>query len=205
MFDAATLLTFLLASSAIIIAPGPAQALVLARTLSEGRRAGFVAALGLNVGTLVHAAAAGAGVSAVLARSALAFDTLKYAGAIYLCWLGVQAWRRGAQPAEAASDSAPRALARAIATGVMNPKIALFFLAFLPQFVDPTRGPVLAQCLTLGVLLAAMDLVYESGLVWVSASLAAELRDPQFDRWRNRLTGGVLVGLGVRLAFADRR
>ena len=204
MFDWSTLLTFAVASAAIIIVPGPAQAMVLARTLSQGRRAGMLTAVGLNGGTIVHAVAAGLGVSALLAASALAFDAVKYTGAVYLVYLGVQAWREGGRPA-AAPPSGQQALARAIVTGILNPKVALFFVAFLPQFVDPSRGPVLAQCLALGTLLAAMDLVYESALVWLSGRWAGAYRSPRVERWRKRVSGLVLVGLGVRLAFVERR
>ena len=205
MFDLSTLAAFVAASAAIIIAPGPAQAMVLARTLSHGRRAGFLTAVGLNFGTIVHAVAAGLGLSAVLATSALAFDAVKYAGAAYLVYLGIQAWREGNRPPHAPAVSGQQALARALATGVLNPKVALFFVAFLPQFVDPSRAPALAQCLVLGTILAVMDLLYESILVWLSGRWAGAFRNPRVQRWRSRGSGAVLVGLGVRLAFAERR
>ncbi|MGE0462471.1 MAG: LysE family translocator [Vicinamibacterales bacterium] len=205
MIDAATLLTFMLAGAAIIVAPGPAQALVLARTLSDGRRAGLLTAVGLNVGTLVHAAAAGLGASAILATSALAFDTVKFVGAAYLVFLGVQAWRQGSRPQAAPSVTSQQALTRAITTGILNPKVAVFFLAFLPQFVNPARGPILAQCLFLGTVLAAMDVVYEGGLVWLSGTLSSTFRHPRVQRWQHRFTGGVLIGLGARLALVERK
>lgn len=205
MFDPGTLAAFFIASAAIIIAPGPAQALVLARTLADGRRAGLLTAFGLNVGTLVHAAAAGLGVSAVLATSAAAFDAVKFAGAGYLVYLGIQAWRQGSRAEAPPAAAGSQALIRAVITGILNPKVALFFLAFLPQFVDPSRGSVLAQCLLLGTILAVMDVVYEGGLVWLSGAMAAALDRPRARQWRNRCTGAVLVGLGVRLAFVERR
>lgn len=205
MIEPATLLTFMLAGAAIIVAPGPAQALVLARTLSDGRRAGLLTAVGLNVGTLVHAAAAGLGASAILATSALAFDTVKFVGAAYLVFLGVQAWRQGSRPQEAPPVSSQQALARAVTTGILNPKVAVFFLAFLPQFVNPAHGSILAQCLFLGTVLAAMDVVYEGGLVWLSGTLSSALRHPRVRRWQHRFTGAVLVGLGARLALMERR
>jgi threonine/homoserine/homoserine lactone efflux protein len=205
MLDLATVLTFTIAGAAIIVAPGPAQALVLARTLSDGRRAGLLTAVGLNVGTLVHAGAAGLGASAILATSALAFDIVKYVGAAYLVLLGVQAWRQGAHPSATPPVSSQQALARAVTTGILNPKVAVFFLAFLPQFVDPSRGPVLLQCLLLGTILATMDVVYEGGLVWLSGSLSSAFRHPRVQQWQHRFTGAVLVGLGVRLALVERR
>jgi threonine/homoserine/homoserine lactone efflux protein len=204
--DTQTLLVFILASAAIIVAPGPAQALVLARTLSDGRKAGVLTAVGLNVGTMVHAAAAGLGASAVVATSALAFDVVKYLGAAYLFYLGVCAILAGRRTPE--EDEGRRttrlALARAIVTGILNPKVALFFLAFLPQFVNPARGSVLVQCLLLGALLAAMDVVYECALVYASAAATAWLRHPTSIAWRERITGGVLIGLGARLALEER-
>jgi threonine/homoserine/homoserine lactone efflux protein len=206
MLDTSTLVTFVLASAAIIVSPGPAQALVFARTLSDGRKAGVLTAVGLNVGTMVHAAAAGLGVSAVLATSALTFNVVKYLGAAYLFYLGVCAIRtRDRTPQSNGRSRDPRvAVARAIVTGTLNPKVALFFLAFLPQFVDPARGSVLAQCLVLGGLLAAMDVVYECALVYASAAATAWLRHPTIIAWRERITGGVLIGLGARLALEER-
>lgn len=205
MFDVVTLLTFLLASGAIIAAPGPAQALVLARTLAEGRRAGIQTAVGLNVGTLVHAVAAGLGVSAVLATSALAFNSVKYAGAAYLVYLGVQSWRQGERHEAPPAVPSHRDVTRAVITGILNPKVALFFLAFLPQFVDPTRASVMAQFIALGAIIACMDIVYECALVWLAAKLGPKLRSVRFQRWQHRGTGAVLVGLGARLAFVERR
>jgi threonine/homoserine/homoserine lactone efflux protein len=205
VFGAATLFTFIVASAAIILAPGPAQALVLARTLSQGRRAGLLTAIGLNVGTIVHATAAGLGASAVLATSALAFDAVKYAGAAYLVFLGVQAWRQGSRSSASRPVTSQQALVRAVATGILNPKVALFFLAFLPQFLDPSRAPILAQCLVLGTILATMDVMYEAVLVWLSGSFSSAWRHPRVQRWQDRCTGMVLVGLGARLAFVERR
>ena len=205
MFDSSTLLAFVIAGAAIIVVPGPAQAMVLARTLSQGRRAGVLTAVGLNVGTLVHAMAAGVGVASVLATSALAFAAVKYLGAAYLIYLGVQAWREGGRVADAPPVSGQQALARAVITGILNPKVGLFFVAFLPQFINPNRGSLLVQCMVLGMILAAMDVVYETLLVGLSATAASGLRSSGVRRWQSRFTGGVLVGLGVRLAFVERR
>src|SRR6478736_2616112 len=132
---------FLLASIALILVPGPAQALVIANSISLGGRAGALTAVGLNIGTLFHTAAAALGLSAILATSALAFSVVKYAGAAYLLYLGLRALREKPQLREAPEPAARHAgslLAQAVAAGVMNPKVALFFLAFLPQFVDPS-------------------------------------------------------------------
>jgi threonine/homoserine/homoserine lactone efflux protein len=145
MPDLSSYLLFLAASVAIILVPGPAQALVLASTLSGGRRAGALTAIGLNVGTLFHTGVAGLGLSAILATSAFVFSLVKYVGAAYLMYLGFRALRSkdphpsgGAPPRHRGGST----LIRAVIAGILNPKVALFFLAFLPQFVDPSRGPL---------------------------------------------------------------
>lgn len=205
MIETSTLLAFMAASAAIIMIPGPAQAMVLARTLSDGRRAGVLTAVGLNVGTIGHAVAAGMGVSALLAASATAFSLVQYAGTAYLLHLGVQAWRAGDRLDTPPVATGRSALARAMVTGVLNPKVALFFVAFLPQFVDASQGSVLAQCLLLGSILALMDVVYETALVWLASGLAGTLQSRRTRQWQSRFTGAVLVGLGLKLALAERR
>ena len=207
MPDFSTYVTFLLASILLILMPGPAQALVLARTLGSGKRSGVLTAVGLNVGTLFHAAAAALGLSALLASSALAFSLVKYAGAAYLLYLGIQALRARPQvlPTPRTSTSAGSSFGQAVATGVLNPKVALFFLAFLPQFVDPSRGSVLAQFMLLGASIAVLDTLYEIMLVLVAARLRERLlRNRRFVAWQNRVTGAVLLALGVRLAVQER-
>ncbi len=208
MFDPTTLIAYIVASVAIIVAPGPAQALVLARTLSDGKRAGVMTALGLNVGTIIHALAAALGLSAILAASAVAFALVKLLGAAYLIYLGVRALmakHHTTDSADVSSGSSRQALSKAIITGVLNPKVALFFLAFLPQFVDPRRGAVFVQFLVLGLILALVDILYETVLVLVAGTLSGWLaRSQRFALWRQRLTGVVLIGLGVRLALIER-
>ena len=159
------------------------------------------------MGTLFHAAAAALGLSAVLASSALAFSLVKYAGAAYLLYLGIQALRARPQvlPTPRTSSSTSSSFGQAVATGVLNPKVALFFLAFLPQFVDPSRGPVLAQFMLLGASMAVLDTLYEVVLVLVAARLRERLlRNRRFVAWQNRVTGAVLLALGVRLAVQER-
>ena len=208
MFTAPTSIAFLIAAFAIILAPGPAQALVLTRTLSEGRRSGAMTAVGLNVGTLMHALAAALGLSAILATSAAAFSVVKYAGAAYLIHLGIRALRAREDNVEA-TRSNPHGGAsfwRAVATGVLNPKVAVFFLAFLPQFVDPERGSAVVQLVVLGTAVAVLDVFYELILVWVASALRGRvLASRGFARWRERVTGVVLIALGARLAMAQRQ
>lgn len=210
MCDQQSLAAFLAASTAIILAPGPAQVLVLARTLEKGRSAGLLTAIGLNAATLVHAGAAGVGLSAVLAASALAFGIVKLAGAGYLVYLGVRALIDVPGELSAAREpkgpsAAGHAFLRAFLTGLLNPKVALFFLAFLPQFVCPSRGSVPLQFLAMGTLLAVMDVVYEAGLVLLAAGATGWLTSARATLWRSRVTGGALIALGAKLAFAERR
>ncbi len=208
MIDPSAFLLFLAASVALILVPGPAQAMVLAHTLAGGRRAGTLTAIGLNVGTLFHAALAAFGLSAILATSALAFAIVKYAGAAYLLYLGVQALRaretrQDAAPHGEAPSKSP--LVQAIVTGILNPKVAIFFLAFLPQFVDASRGSVFAQFMVLGATIAVLDTLYEVALVHLAAGLRDRLRrNPRLVLWQARASGAVLVALGLRLALQER-
>lgn len=208
MFETSTLVAYLFASLAIILAPGPAQALVLTRSVSDGKKAGILTAIGLNIGTLFHTVAAALGLSAVLATSALAFAVVKYLGAAYLIYLGLRAWLNKEGPIDPQSPavgSSRQVLGKAILTGILNPKVALFFLAFLPQFIDPARGAVLLQFLVLGSLLAGLDVLYETILVLIADTMSGWIRgNTSFNLWRGRVTGAVLVGLGVRLAFTTR-
>lgn len=208
MFETQNFIAFLAASILIILAPGPAQALVLARTIGSGRKSGIMTAIGLNVGTLFHAVAAGLGLSAVLATSALAFSVVKLAGAGYLVYLGVRAVLTrptAITETEPLAERSDHSFLKAVVTGVLNPKVALFFLAFLPQFVDPGRGGVLAQFLVLGATMAVLDTLYELALVAVFARLRGRyLANPRVARWQARISGVVLIALGVRLAVQDR-
>lgn len=208
VFETSTLIAFLAACIAIILAPGPAQALVLSRSISDGKKSGIMTALGLNVGTIFHALAAGLGLSTILATSALAFEIVKYLGAAYLIYLGIrELWSEQHTDAltKAPGLSPAQAFNKAVVTGILNPKVALFFLAFLPQFVDPARGSVMVQFVLLGLIMAALDIIYESGLALVASVLSSRLaHSSRFALWRKRITGGVLVGLGIRLALLNR-
>lgn len=211
MFDAATLAAYLVAAAVLVFIPGPGTAWIVAQSAAGGTARGIQAAFGLETATLIHALAAGLGLSALLATSALAFEVLKYAGAAYLIWLGIKAWRGGpaaaadpAAPVEAPARVSPRQVyLRSVMTGVLNPKVALFFLAFLPQFVHPERGMVWLQFLVLGALLA---------LIGLSNSLMLSFAVGRFGRrfgggggrWKERLTGSVFIALGLRLAVQQR-
>ena len=208
LIEPATLATYLLAATALVVAPGPGQALVLARTLQGGTRHGLFTALGLEIGTLVHTVAAALGLSAVLATSAAAFTMVKGLGAAYLVWLGLAAIRaagRGTAPAPAAPAPAHHVLLRAAVTGLLNPKVALFFLAFLPQFVAPARGHAFLQFVVLGGLFALLGLAGDGLLAVLAGRARGRLAgSTRWAAWRERVTGMVLVGLGVRLALVRR-
>jgi threonine/homoserine/homoserine lactone efflux protein len=203
-------LLFFVTTAAILLAiPGPAVLYIVGRSIGQGRNAGLVSALGIGVGTLVHTAAAAVGLSALLVSSAAAFSVVKYLGAAYLVYLGIQRLRSKESLAAAASDTtAPRVtLARVFSQGivvnVLNPKTALFFFAFLPQFIDPARGHVATQILSLGILFAAMGTTSDSLWALFSGSVAGWLRNNQ--RWmRNEryVSGGILISLGVATALA---
>ncbi|MBL8124568.1 MAG: LysE family translocator [Pyrinomonadaceae bacterium] len=208
MFETQNFIAFLAASILIILAPGPAQALVLARTIGSGRKSGIMTAIGLNVGTLFHAVAAGLGLSAVLATSALAFSVVKLAGAGYLVYLGVRAVLTrptAITETEPLAERSDHSFLKAVVTGVLNPKVALFFLAFLPQFVDQAHGSAFLQFVLLGSIIAAIDMVYESLLAFIAGGISSRVMNNARVRvWRERITGLALVGLGIRLAFAKR-
>jgi threonine/homoserine/homoserine lactone efflux protein len=207
MFDTTTLIAYLAASIAIILAPGPAQALMLARSVSDGKKAGILTAVGLNIGTIVHALAAAVGLSTILVTSAVAFATVKYLGAAYLVYLGVKALLSKEHKTNSINTTragSRRAFTKAVITGILNPKVALFFLAFLPQFVDAERGFAFLQFFILGVILAMLDIFYESTLALAAVTLSGWFRkNPRFASWRQKVTGAVLVGLGVRLALSE--
>ena len=209
LFDATTLLAYLAAAAVLVVIPGPGTAWVLGQSVAGGTRRGIVAGLGLETATLLHALAASLGLTALLAASAIAYETLKYAGAAYLVWLGVKAWRAGdvptPQPARTTSAAARGVYLRSVLTGVLNPKVALFFLAFLPQFVHPERGLAWLQFLVLGGLLAAVGFANDCLLSVASGGIGRAARSPRADRWRQRTLGTLFVGLGLRLALQSRQ
>ena len=205
----ASLAGFVMAALVVLLIPGPGVIYVVTRSLSQGQRAGLVSVLGLSFGALVHVAAATVGMSAALLASAMAFDVVKMLGAGYLVYLGV-----GAILAKPVSTSikaiAPRALTRVFVDGVivsvLNPKIAVFFLAFLPQFVEPERGQIAQQVLFLGALYVALALVTDSTYAILAARLRRFLGSRAIQGSLPRYAiGAVYLGLGVSTALAERR
>ncbi len=186
------------------LAPGPDIAFVLGRTVAGGRRAGFAAMFGIWTGAFGHVLAAAVGLSAILATSALACSLVKWAGAAYLIWLGIQALRSGGGrlvgDTEKRAENLPAVFRQAMLIPALNPKVAIFFLAFLPQFVVPGAGPVPAQLFLRGLLIIVTAAFIEPVLVIAGDRLTAALRSrPRLGAWLDRVLGGMLVALGVKL------
>jgi threonine/homoserine/homoserine lactone efflux protein len=204
--EASVLGLFVVAALVLLLTPGPAVLYIVARSVEQGRLAGLVSALGVHVGTLVHVAAAALGLSALLVSSALAFNVVKYLGALYLIYIGVRklmGWDQALERRALARPSLRRLFAQGVVVNVLNPKTALFFLAFLPQFVDVSRGRVGAQILVLGLIFVALGVVSD-GLYAVAAGTAGEWirRDGRVLRAERYVSGGVFVGLGITAALA---
>jgi threonine/homoserine/homoserine lactone efflux protein len=206
MPGSSSLLLFVSTALVLLAIPGPAVLYVTSRSIGQGRSAGFVSALGIGVGTLVHAAAAAVGLSALLMSSAIAFSAVKYLGAGYLIYLGVQKLRR--EESLAPSEEAPRTklsrvFGQGIVVNILNPKTALFFFAFLPQFVDASRGHVALQILVLGTLFAAMGITSDSLWALFAGTVAHRLnRNSRWNRTQRYVSGGMLISLGVATALA---
>ena len=202
-------LLFLIASLALIVAPGPDNILVLTRGVTLGRRAALVSAAGASVGLVTHSFFAAAGLSVLLARSAAAFSAVKYAGAAYLIYLGVRALLdrdRFVLPQGTAPVGLRSVFIQAVASNVLNPKIAVFFLAYLPQFAGPASGGTAPRLLALGLTFALLTWVIFSVIALFSGTFGTWLRSrPGIAGGLGWLTGSVLIGLGLRLALPERR
>jgi threonine/homoserine/homoserine lactone efflux protein len=208
MPESETLALFALAAITLIAIPGPNAIYIAARSLSQGRAAGVASALGVEAGTLLHVAAAAAGLSALIASSAFAFDAIRYLGVAYLLYLGARALRgaRDRRTLEAERSSLPRAFSEGLLVNLLNPKVALFFLAFLPQFTDPADGSVAVQTLVLGVVFFAIALAMD--LMYALAASAVGARLPwggDAARRRERVTGVIYLALGGVAAAAGGR
>ena len=209
MPDSATLAVFAVAAVTLLLIPGPAVLYIVSRSVGQGRAAGLASVCGIHVGSLLHVAAAVLGLSALLVSSALAYDTVRYLGAAYLVWLGVQrllARDQDARPAGAAREPLGRIFAQGVVVNVLNPKTALFFFAFLPQFVDAAAGAVPLQVTVLGATFVGLGLVTDSAYALLASTGAGFIRGRRRVARASRLvSGGVLVGLGVTTALAGPR
>ena len=210
MVDSTRFLVFLGAAIVLAIAPGPGMLYVLARTLAGGRREGLLSALGTFFGGMVHVFAAAAGVSIILAKSALAFATVKYLGAGYLCFLGVRMILDARKKDEVISLAGlPRERSpflQGVMTEVLNPKTALFFLSFIPQFVNRTGGHVFLQFVLLGMLSVTLNTSADLVVTLLAGPLGLRIRGSERFRRRQRtLTGAIMIGLGSYLAFGESK
>jgi threonine/homoserine/homoserine lactone efflux protein len=213
MFDSTRLLLFLSAAFLLAVAPGPGMLYVLARSLSGGKREGVLSALGTFLGGMVHVLAAALGVSLILARSATAFSTVKYAGAAYLCYLGVR-MMIDARKADTFSDDSLPAISisvrsplwQGVATEVLNPKTALFFLSFIPQFVHRGAGHVFLQFVVLGTVSVIMNTSADMIVIMLAGPLGKKIRSSAAFRMRQKTaTGAIMIGLGTYLATSEHR
>ena len=200
-----TLALFSVAALVLLVTPGPAVIYIVTRTLGQGRRAGLVSVLGIHTGSVVHVVAAAFGVSAVLARSAHAFNTVKLVGAAYLIYLGLQRMtattREGAHDRPRREADLRRVFAEGVVVNVLNPKTALFFLAFLPQFVDPGRSAAGLQMLVLGLWFIVLGICSDSAYAFGASAVRRRLgRGKRSARRRDRLCGAAYIGLGVTAA-----
>ena len=208
MPDLATLLVFAAAALALIVVPGPAVLYIVSQSIDRGRLAGFVSALGIAVGAMVHVAAATIGLSSILVSSATAFNVVKYAGAAYLVGMGLWTIFRHRDEAEVSAPSMRRLRRRfgqGVIVNVLNPKTALFFFAFLPQFVDPDAGAAAVQIAVLGLVFVVIAVVSDS--IWALAAGTASERlrgNRRFLSVQRYVSGSVFVGLGALTAAAKR-
>jgi len=203
-------LTFILVVLALFLIPGPAVTLTVARSVAGGRRVGIWTGVGIAVGDLLHTVALTLGISALIMTSALVFELIKYLGAAYLVYLGVKMlWMRkvsgGHVLPETRRISSSQAFRQAVIIELLNPKTALFFLAFLPQFVQLDKGPVAVQLLTLGLVFVLMSILYTSLLAVLAGSLGKWLTSrPRFMGWQDKAVGAIYIGLGLQLVFQEK-
>jgi threonine/homoserine/homoserine lactone efflux protein len=208
MPDPSTLLVFAAASFALIVVPGPAVIYIVSRSVGGGRQAGLVSMLGTEAGALVHVAAAVIGLSALLVSSATAFTVVKYVGAAYLVYLGVRKLLapNGDEVATPEATSRGRLFWQGAVVSVLNPKTATFFLAFLPQFVDPSRGAPALQVALLGLIFVLIAFLCDGAYALVAGGAAERIRaQAATRRLLERVSGGVCVGLGAAAALSGER
>jgi threonine/homoserine/homoserine lactone efflux protein len=207
MFDAHRFLLFFAAALLLAITPGPGIFYVLARSLAGGRREGIQSSLGTFVGGLFHVFAAALGISAILAASAVAFHTVKYAGAAYLVWLGIRMIRtRNAELVVETAAPSQGAFRQGIFTEALNPKTALFFLSFIPQFITPERGHIFLQFVVLGALSVVLNTAADLVVVFLASPLERKLKSSAKFRRRQRVVSGLgMIGLGAYVALADTK
>jgi threonine/homoserine/homoserine lactone efflux protein len=208
MIDPATLVTYVAVVLGFVFIPGPATLLTVARATSSGTKVGIATGAGVAAGDVIHTIMAIIGISAIIAASATLFSIVKYIGAAYLVYLGIRAIVEKA-PADLAGRTLPisaaKAFRQAILTEVLNPKTALFFLAFLPQFVPPQSGFVALQLMVLGIIFVLLGLFSTVVFAVSAGGLGSFLRrNPAVLKWQGKVVGGIYCALGIRLALQQR-
>jgi RhtB (resistance to homoserine/threonine) family protein len=196
---------FLAAGILLNLTPGPDTAYILGRSIAQGREAGIASALGISLGSIFHTCAAALGLSAILATSALAFDAIKLLGGAYLIFLGIKMLldrrKQLSLPSSFRRRTTIAAFRQGILTNILNPKVALFFLAFLPQFIDPGSNAKIAAFITLGLTFVTTGTIWCLILAWFASAFSKRLRSNEtISQWLNRTTGALFVFLGIRLA-----
>lgn len=203
MIPTEVLLVFVAASAALAIAPGPDNIFVLTQSATHGRKAGIIITLGLCTGLLIHIAAVALGVAVIFKTSVVAFTTLKIVGAAYLLYLAWQAFRAGGARITAKGESIHALYARGVLMNASNPKVAIFFLAFLPQFADPSRGAISIQIVMLGAVFMITALIIFSGIAWASSRIGSWLMKSKWAKVGiDRLAGTVFILLACRLVLS---
>lgn len=209
MFDYSLLhwTTFLATAVLLNLSPGPDIAFILGQTIKGGRSAGFSAMLGIWSGTFVHVFMAALGLSAIIASSAIAFSVVKWVGVLYLIWLGINALKSegsGLVQHDTSSRNNKKSIFKqGLFVSILNPKVAIFFLAFLPQFVVDGAGPLWMQLVLHGILVVVVAAVIEPPLIMIGARLGKALEKPEIGKWLDRCLGTLFIALGVRLAFSE--
>jgi threonine/homoserine/homoserine lactone efflux protein len=209
MIGSSQLVLFTGAALVLLLIPGPAVLYITARSASQGRVAGLVSVLAIETANFIQAVAAALGLSAILLSSALAFDVVKYLGAAYLIYLGIRkllSSEDGVENEEVKKESLSRIYWQGFAVNLLNPKTAMFFFAFLPQFIDPAKGNVIAQNLLLGAIFVGMALVTDSVYALLASSLAGKLSGNRgFQKGGRYFAGLVYVGLGITTALTGSK
>ena len=211
MFGITNFETFLIAATLLNLTPGADTMYILGRSISQGKKAGILSAIGISTGSLVHCIIAAFGLSIIIAKSAIAFSTIKYLGAAYLIYLGVKALMTKSQTEFEIEQMAKKKtsnrkiFASGILTNILNPKVALFFLAFLPQFIDPNYATNSLPFIILGLTFIVTRTVWCLALALFSAKLSDRIRkNYKIKMWLDRITGGIFIALGIKLALSEK-
>lgn len=209
MIDINSLYLFIITSIVLALAPGPDNIYVLTQGVTKGFKAAFITTLGLTSGIIIHTSAAAFGISVIFQTSQIAFDIVKYIGAVYLIYLAYQAFKYRNAPLDLSANNTSNELKKLYIKGfimnILNPKVSIFFLAFLPQFVNPSLGNVPVQMITLGLIFMVTTVIVFGSIGYAGNALSAKLRNnPRISTYLNTLTSFVLLGLGLKLALSQR-